>query len=93
MVETQRILNSWNGGEGLHTSLMPAFWRLSQEDRALEASLGYTQDHLRKQNSNSPKWPANNVYEYHLDSYTNSYYFFILILGMFSGVFLDHIKI
>lgn len=47
----------------------------------MEASLGYTQDHLRKQNSNSPKWPANNVYEYHLDSYTHSYHFLFLYLA------------
>lgn len=48
---------------------------------SVEASLGYTYDHLRKQNSNSSKWPANNVYEYHLDSHTNSYLFLFLYLA------------
>lgn len=74
-------LLEWRGGV---TNISDACILEAEPGRpSVEASLGYTQDHLRKQNSNSPKWPTNNMYEYHLDSYTNSHHFLFLYLACF----------
>lgn len=69
---------------------MLAFCRLSQEDLAWRPAWATHKTISENKIQIPPKWPANNVYEYHLNSYTNPYHYFILILGMFSDVFLDH---